>query len=60
MVDKVEVLLFGEKTDRLNKALKLYSKIEIDLEQDINILKEWMKSQAYLPEIPSKYISLPS
>lgn len=54
MAEETESLLFGDRTERLHKAAKLYEKTTSDLDQDVNILIEWMKAQPHLPEIPGK------
>lgn len=56
MSEITDAVLFGDKSDRLKMALKLYDKSISDLDQDINILKEWIKSQPHLPEIPGKFM----
>lgn len=47
-------LLFGNKSARLNSALTLFEKTHRDLEQDLQIIKDWIKTQPHLPETPSK------
>lgn len=54
MTDETITLLFGNTSERLKRALKVNDKTLIDLHQDINILREWIKSQPHLPEMPCK------
>lgn len=56
MPEDIESVLFGDRNERLNKALKIYGKTRKDLEQDLLILNEWLKSQRHLPDICCKYI----
>lgn len=51
---KTEELFFGNRTAKLDRALKAFGKTVADLEQDVNVLKEWLKLQRHLPEITSK------
>lgn len=48
--------LFGNRTVKLNNALKLFNKKKADLDQDVSILEEWLKTQTHLPEVPSKQL----
>lgn len=43
--------------DRKNKVkiLERFDKTEKDLEEDVELIQDWFKSQPHLPEIPSKY-----
>lgn len=45
--------LFGNRTERLQNGLKLFDRTNKDLEQDLEIIKEWVNTQQHLPEIPS-------
>lgn len=47
-------LLFGDRSERLNFALKLFDKTREDLEQDVQIMKQWVKTQPHLSEMPRK------
>lgn len=48
-------LLFGNTSERLDFALKLFEKTLDDLEQDLQIMKQWVKTtQPHLVEIPRK------
>lgn len=47
-----EYLLFGDRNDKLNNALKIFEKTKGDLDQDLEIVKEWLKTQHHFPEIP--------
>lgn len=51
---KAEILLFPDRPKRLETALKAFMKTEVDLDQDVGILKDWIKSQPHLPETPGK------
>lgn len=46
-------LFFGSRDEKLNNALQIFGKSNQDLDQDIDILKNWLASQPHLPEIPS-------
>lgn len=55
MTDSQE-LLFGNRSERLDFALKLFEKTREDLEQDLQIMKQWIKTQPHLSEMPRKYL----
>lgn len=55
MTEDTESLLFGNRTERLARALNTFGKTSDDLEQDIEILIEWIKSQPHLPEVPGTF-----
>ncbi|XP_072382318.1 retinol-binding protein pinta-like isoform X2 [Diabrotica undecimpunctata] len=38
------------------KVLQAFEKTEKDLAEDVNVIKEWIKSQPHLPEVPSTSI----
>lgn len=48
-------LLVQDREKQLANVLQQYNKTEENLEEYLDILRTWLKSQAHLPEIPSKY-----
>lgn len=50
-------LLFGDRAPQLNNALKIFGKEPEDLKQTLSLLKDWIKNEQHLPEIPSKETS---
>lgn len=48
--------LFGNREDRLKTGLKLFGKSQEDLDQDLEILKEWLKVQEHLPPVTCKIL----
>lgn len=48
--------MYGNITERLKYALNLFGKTSDELEQNLQILKAWIKTQEYLPETPGTYI----
>lgn len=36
--------------NHLKEALKYYNKTESDVKQDVEILKEWLKTEPHLPD----------
>lgn len=48
-------LLVQDHKKQLGHVLKHYNKTEENLEEYLEILRKWLKTQKHLPEIPSKY-----
>lgn len=52
----MDLLLYGNRSERLNQILKNFGKTTDDLENDLQIIKKWVKTQIHLPEFLSKFI----
>lgn len=52
-----ETLLFGHRDEKLNKALDTFGKTKNDVDQDMQIIKEWLETQKHFPENPRKYFT---
>lgn len=50
-----EKLLFGDRNEKLDNALKIFGKTRTEMEQDKKIIKEWLITQEHFPEIPRTY-----
>lgn len=48
-------LLVQDPKHQLALVLEQYNKTEENLEEYLEILRKWLKTQAHLPERPSKY-----
>lgn len=51
--------LFGDREERIEKRLKIIGKTRDELNQNLKIMKDWLKTQAHLPQVASNvYVTL--
>ncbi|VEN43538.1 unnamed protein product [Callosobruchus maculatus] len=49
-------VIVKDRDDRLKIALKSHEKTLEQLQEDVNIIKEWLKTQKHLPETPHDHV----